>query len=116
MVVAFAVALAMALAIRLGLGPGYRLQLALRVTARWSFLWFWLASAGGVLWLPCSARAFKLWRSAAEISGSLTHPHISSILVSSHGLIPLRDAVPAANADLLRNWCFLDIPSGAFIY
>ncbi len=46
---AFAVALALVLAVYLGAGHGHRLGTALRVTARWSFLWFWLASAGGAL-------------------------------------------------------------------
>jgi len=46
---AFVVALAIVLAVRLGVEPREQLTLALRLTARWSFLWFWLASAGGAL-------------------------------------------------------------------
>ena len=43
------VALALVLVIRVAAAPGDRLSLALRATARWSFLWFWLAYAGGAL-------------------------------------------------------------------
>jgi hypothetical protein len=46
---AIVVALAIVLAIRIAAGPGHQLSLALRATARWSFLWFWLAYAGGAL-------------------------------------------------------------------
>ncbi len=46
---AFAVALVLILAVHLGVVQGHRLGTALRVTARWSFLWFWLASAAGAL-------------------------------------------------------------------
>jgi len=49
MAMAFAVALAMALIIRMTVGPMEQVLAALRVTARWSFLWFWLASVGGAL-------------------------------------------------------------------
>jgi hypothetical protein len=49
MAAAFAVAVAIVLVIRLGVAPEEKLRTALRTTARWSFLWFWLASAGGAL-------------------------------------------------------------------
>ncbi len=45
---AIAVALTIALAAGI-LAPEHKLSLALRATARWSFLLFWLASAGGAL-------------------------------------------------------------------
>ncbi len=48
--VAFVVALALVLLIiHLVADPKEQLSLALRMTARWSFLWFWLASAGSAL-------------------------------------------------------------------
>lgn len=40
---------AIALVLAIGIEPENRLGLALRATARWSFLWFWLASSGGAL-------------------------------------------------------------------
>jgi hypothetical protein len=46
MVASFAVALAIILVCRLAAGPGERVAGALRATARWSFLLFWLASVG----------------------------------------------------------------------
>ena len=46
---ATAVSLGMVLAIGVLTPPGERVALALRATARWSFLWFWLASTGGAL-------------------------------------------------------------------
>jgi hypothetical protein len=45
----FAGAVVIVLAIYLGGGHGEKLGLGLRATARWSFFWFWLASAGGAL-------------------------------------------------------------------
>src|SRR5260370_41571150 len=44
-----AVSLGMVLAIGVLTPPGERVGLALRATARWSFLWFWLALTGGAL-------------------------------------------------------------------
>jgi hypothetical protein len=49
MATAVAVALAIVFVVRLGLVPGEKLSIALRATARWSFLWFWLASTGSAL-------------------------------------------------------------------
>lgn len=49
MVATFGVALAIIIVIRVIEGPAQRLDTALRATARWSFLWFWLASTGGAL-------------------------------------------------------------------
>jgi D-alanyl-lipoteichoic acid acyltransferase DltB (MBOAT superfamily) len=49
MAASFLVGLVIVLAIRAGAGPGERVVMALRATARWSFLLFWLASTGGAL-------------------------------------------------------------------
>jgi hypothetical protein len=46
---ATAVSLGMLVAIGVLTPPGDRVALALRATARWSFLWFWLASTGAAL-------------------------------------------------------------------
>src|SRR5271166_6911557 len=46
---AFIVALATVVMVRVFAAPGDKLGVALRVTARWSYLWFWLAYAGGAL-------------------------------------------------------------------
>jgi hypothetical protein len=62
MILATTVSLGMVLLIAVGTARGERVALALRATARWSFLWFWLASTGGAL--------FTLWgvrfRAAAQ--------------------------------------------------
>ena len=49
MVATFAVALAIVIVVRMVEGPAQRLDTALRATARWSFLWFWLASTSGAM-------------------------------------------------------------------
>jgi D-alanyl-lipoteichoic acid acyltransferase DltB (MBOAT superfamily) len=50
MAASIGVALAIVFAIRLGMAPGSgRVALALRATARWSFLLFWLATTGAAL-------------------------------------------------------------------
>ena len=47
--VSFGVALAIVLVVRMAAPPGDKLGVALRATARWSFVLFWLASAGSAL-------------------------------------------------------------------
>jgi hypothetical protein len=49
MAAALAVALSIVLAARLFASPQDKLVIALRATARWSFILFWLATAGGAL-------------------------------------------------------------------
>jgi hypothetical protein len=49
MAASLSVALAIVLIVRVGVAPGDRVGMALRATARWSFLLFWLASVGGAL-------------------------------------------------------------------
>jgi hypothetical protein len=49
MTTSFCVALAIVLVIGLEVRSGHKLGLALRATARWLFLLFWLASAGSAL-------------------------------------------------------------------
>ena len=49
MAASIVVALVIVLIVRVGATPGEKLGVALRATARWSFLLFWLAYAGGAL-------------------------------------------------------------------
>jgi hypothetical protein len=49
MAAAFTIALAMVLVIRLGVVPGENFGNALRATARWSFVWLWLAFTASAL-------------------------------------------------------------------
>jgi hypothetical protein len=73
---AFAIALAIVLLVRIGAPPGNKLGIALKATARWSFLLFWLASGGGALatllgrrfaTLAAQARNFGLSYAAAQL-------------------------------------------------
>jgi hypothetical protein len=76
MAASFLVGLGIVLAVRAGAEPGERVVIALRATARWSFLLFWLASAGGALntlfgsrfqALPHRARDFGLAFASAHL-------------------------------------------------
>jgi hypothetical protein len=64
MIAAFGAALAMVLIVRLTAAPADKLIFALKATARWSFILFWLATTGGALvtlfgstFAPLAARA-----------------------------------------------------------
>jgi hypothetical protein len=63
---ALAVALAIAATVYVVAAPPQRLGMALRATARWSFLWFCLATYGGALTALFGARFQPLARSARE--------------------------------------------------
>ena len=49
MAATFGVALALVIIVRMIEGPSQRLDTALRVTARWSFLWFWLSYSSSAI-------------------------------------------------------------------
>src|SRR5271154_2711182 len=72
----FAGALVIFLAIYLGGGHGEKLGLGLRATARWSFLLFWLASAGGALATLFGPRFEALARRARDFGLSFASAHL----------------------------------------
>lgn len=76
MAMSFCVALAIVLVIGLGVHSGHKLGLALRATARWSFLLFWLASAGGALATLFSPRFQALAQHARDFGLSFASAHL----------------------------------------
>jgi len=76
MAASFIVALAIVSLIRVGAGPGERMDLALRATARWSFVLFWLASAGNALAALFGSRFQALARRARDFGLSFASAHL----------------------------------------
>jgi hypothetical protein len=76
MAAAFAVALAIVVIVRVGVEPGHRLGMALRVTARWSFLLFWPASVGSALATLFGSRFHALAHRARDFGLSFASAHL----------------------------------------
>jgi hypothetical protein len=76
MAASFGVALVMVIVIRLAEGPGERVAMALRATARWSFLWFWLASAGRALATLFGPRFQALAQRARDFGLAFASAHL----------------------------------------
>jgi hypothetical protein len=79
MAASFLVGLAIVLVIRVGAGPGERVDMALRATARWSFLLFWLASAGGALATLFGSRFQALARRARDFGLAFASAHLAHL-------------------------------------
>jgi hypothetical protein len=88
MAAAFVVAFALAVIVFAILGVGNRgTMLALRVTARWSFLLFWLPYAGGALARRCGPRLSGLGRYGRELGlafASAQLVHVGLVLWAFH--------------------------------
>ncbi len=76
MAASFLVGLVIVLVIRAGAGPGERVAMALRATARWSFLLFWLASAGGALATLFGSRFQALAHRARDFGLAFASAHL----------------------------------------
>lgn len=76
MLLAFAVAAALTIEIRLTHGPRERMGTALRATARWSFVLFWLATVGGALRTLFGARFNRVAAHAREFGLSFAAAHL----------------------------------------
>jgi hypothetical protein len=76
MAAAFAVALAIVVIARVSLGPGERVHMALRATARWSFVLFWLASAGGALATLFGSKFLALARRGRDFGLAFASAHL----------------------------------------
>jgi hypothetical protein len=76
MAASMVVALAIVFVIRMSEGPGERMDTALRATARWSFLLFWLASSGGALATLFGSRFQALARRARDLGLSFASAHL----------------------------------------
>jgi hypothetical protein len=79
MAAAFAVGLAIVLIARWAEGPGERVSVALRATARWSFLLFWLASAGPALTTLFGSRFLPLARRARDFGLAFAAAHLAHL-------------------------------------
>jgi hypothetical protein len=76
MVASFSVALAIVIEYRLEAGPGERVAGALRATARWSFILFWLASVGRALATLFGERFRALAAHARDLGLSYASAHL----------------------------------------
>jgi hypothetical protein len=79
MAASFGVGLAIVFISRLGLGPGERVAAALRATARWSFLLFWLAYAGGALATVFGSRFQALARRGRDFGLAFASAHLAHL-------------------------------------
>jgi hypothetical protein len=79
MVASFAVALAIVVVYWLGAGPGERVSGALRATARWSFILFWLASVGRALAALFGGRFQALAAHARDLGLSYASAHLAHV-------------------------------------
>jgi hypothetical protein len=76
MIAGFLVALIITISIRLSLGPRERMVAALRATARWSFVLYWLATVGGALKRLFGRRFEALARHARDLALSFASAHL----------------------------------------
>jgi D-alanyl-lipoteichoic acid acyltransferase DltB (MBOAT superfamily) len=76
MAASMGVALVIVLVLGLAAAPGERLGTALRATARWSFLLFWLASAGGALASLFGSRFQALARRGRDFGLAFASAHL----------------------------------------
>ena len=75
--VAFLIAFALAAIVLVIFGAGSRgMELALRITARWSFLLFWLAYTGGAMARLCGPRLGGLARFGRELGLAFASAHL----------------------------------------
>jgi hypothetical protein len=79
MAAAFAVGLVIIMIARGVEGPGERVSVALRATARWSFLLFWLASAGPALATLFGPRFLSLARRARDFGLAFASAHLAHL-------------------------------------
>jgi len=98
MAAAFAVGLTIVMIVRWVEGPGERVSVALRSTARWSFLLFWLASAGPALATLFGPRFLPLARRARDFglafaSAHLAHLGVVAWIYSTSVVVPLRSTL-----------------------
>jgi len=79
MAASFGVALVIVIISRFGLGPGERVDAALRATARWSFLLFWLAYAGSALATVFGSRFQALAHRGRDFGLTFASAHLAHL-------------------------------------
>ncbi len=94
MILAATVSLAMALLIAVATPRGERVALALRATARWSFLWFWLASTAGALFTLWGGRFEAPARRARDFGLAFASAHAVHIALAIFMLYVLAAPFP----------------------
>jgi len=87
MILSFGLGVAIVLASRLGAPPGDRLAIALRATARWSFLLFWTASAGSALSALFGSRFKPLAQHARDFGLAFASAHLVHLGLVAWGYI-----------------------------
>ncbi len=116
MAASFLVGLIVVLIVRAGAGPGERVAMALRATARWSFLLFWLASAGGALTTLFGSRFQALAHRARDLGLSFASAHLVHLWRRCLGLLFVPRPARAVDAHLLRYCRHLDICAGDSVH
>jgi hypothetical protein len=94
MTAAFLGALAISVMVYAVAGPSQRLGMALRATARWSFLWFCLATYGGALTTMFGARFQALARRGREFGLGFASAHLVHVLLAGWMLYRSPDPFP----------------------
>jgi len=119
MAASIVVALVIVLIVRVGATPGEKLGVALRATARWSFLLFWLAYAGGALATLFGPKFQALAHRGRDFGLSFASAHLVHLglvarlyYVSPSPLPHLRSSTLASPPSSHTCWQFC--PSSAF--
>jgi len=108
MAASIVVALVIVLIVRVGATPGEKLGVALRATARWSFLLFWLAYAGGALATLFGPKFQALAHRGRDFGLSFASAHLVHLgLVARHG----STTSPRARSRNLRSSTLASPPS-----
>jgi hypothetical protein len=76
MILSFSIAALIAIEIRLTYGPSERMNTALRATARWSFVLFWLSTVGSALRTLLGTRFNRLAAHARDLGLSFASAHL----------------------------------------
>jgi hypothetical protein len=79
MAATFGVALAIVIIVRMIEGPAQRLDTALRATARWSFLWFWLASSSSAMATLFGSNYQALAQRARDFGLAFASAHLAHV-------------------------------------
>jgi hypothetical protein len=97
---ALIVAIGIVAAIYVSVAPLHRLGMALRATARWSFLWFCLATYGGALATLFGPRFLPLARNARDLALAFASAHLVHVALVMFWVYLL--AVISLSGTLLR--------------
>src|SRR5579872_6442251 len=94
MALAMFVAIVIVAVVYAGAGPTHRLSLALRATARWSFLLFCLGTYGGALTTLFGSRFLALARNARDLGLAFASAHLVHVALVAWLLYNLKEPFP----------------------